>query len=68
MRAVKYMNLPINQRINIKGYDEADAKFFGITGRRARIFRMRYNFTDWPEQYANQLLTIRYTNQGYKNY
>lgn len=58
MRILEYKTLNINQKINIKGHDEADDKLFKYTGRMPRILRMYFSHTHWPERIANQLFTF----------
>jgi hypothetical protein len=63
-----YLQLNINQRINYKGYDEAKGKLFGtIPLNHKRLLWLSYH-EDINMKLANELLTIKCTNQGYKNY
>jgi sensor domain CHASE-containing protein len=63
-----YLQLNINQRINYKGYEEAKGKLFGIIPLNYnRLLWLQYRY-DINMKLANELLTIRCTHQGYKNY
>jgi hypothetical protein len=63
-----YLQLNINQRINFKGYDERKGRLFGtIPPNHKRILWMSY-LEDVNMMLANELMTIRCTKQGYKNY
>lgn len=63
-----YLQLNINQRINYKGYDEAKGKLFGtIPLNHKRLLWISFQ-NDVNMKAASELLTIRCTKQGYKNY
>jgi len=63
-----YLQLNINQRINYKGYDEAKGKLFGTTPpNHIRVLWLSYHEAI-NMKLANELLTIKCTRQGYKNY
>jgi hypothetical protein len=68
MRNTVYQDLNINQKINCKGFDEADNNLFKRDQRYSRMFRMLNITILWPDKLANELLTIKFTKQGYKNY
>ena len=65
---MNYLELDINQKINLKGYDEQKGKLFGIIPpyhKRILWFSLMQNVN--PKQ-ANELLFFRSTPRGYTHY